>query len=238
MGFANDVIDGIEKIVRDKYDSLADTARKSKVAQPVIWKIVNRKVNSRLDVVGRLMDHFGARVVFPGDIKDRIKNCHFEKVASQGNVIPNEADYRAIPKIDGASINEDAIAKEEQADWFLVDARSPAFRFRKNIIAVVLGQGQSGMSPTITQGDTVVVDLNDKTPTSGGDIYFVRFPDGSFDVRRVAIDIIGGKTQVVFYCDDRSAAPRMFTLEDSYGGNIARAILGRIVSAQIDVTKK
>ena len=99
------------------------------------------------------------------------------------------------------------------------------------------------MVPTLHPKDIVMVDKDDIRPQPDGSIFLIREPghDADVAVKRVYTQNRDGDTVLNFVSDNpdkRSYPPMVYSLERDYGGDLGRAIVGKVVWSWSDMTKK
>ena len=97
------------------------------------------------------------------------------------------------------------------------------------------------MEPTLHPGDIVLIDKGDYRPSPPpGNIYLVRFPgdDGGLAIKRVQTYSKDKKYLISFYSDNPQYPPEIYDLKVEYDNEISRAVIGRVVWAWSDMTKK
>ena len=63
--------------------------------------------------------------------------------------------------------------------------------------------------------------------------------DGGAMVKRVSTQKVDGDVELIFYSDNaKEYPPSIYRLNRDYGGDIARAIVGRVLWAWSDMTRK
>lgn len=150
-------------------------------------------------------------------------------------------DYLAVPIVSEAGAGPGVVPLAEHESWFLVYREEPSIKMRSDLIAVRIAKGSTSMEPTLHPNDIVLVDRQDKTVTRAGGIWLVMEPDGSGKVKRVKIDTVREMrhTRITFYSDNVAEnPPEVYTLETDYNGDINRAIVGRVVWAWTDLSRK
>lgn len=239
--FVEDVKNGLDRVSRTQYNSMSDMAAKIKASQPVISKLLAGKAHPRMDVIGKMLDALGAKIVFPDEIMDKRKKCVFitGTKPAKGQPVVNGDDYTALPLVDMAvAAKRGGVRPNDLTSWMLVHAKEPALNLRTNLLAMRLDDKQQEMEPTLSTGDLVVVDMGERNPaTAPGGLFLVRDPDGNPLVRRVKVEERKGVTWFVLYGDRQGATPHLYSLEE-YHGDVARVVVGRVVWACVDMARK
>ena len=118
-------------------------------------------------------------------------------------------------------------------------------RTRSNLLAVEIGKNQISMTPTLHPGDIVLVDRDDWGQHSGykspGNIFLVREvgQEGGAKVKRVALAGRNDSAIITFYSDNyEEFEPEPHLLAQDYGGGLREVIVGRVIWAWSDVSRK
>jgi hypothetical protein len=198
-----------------------------------------------VESLGRVLDGLGARIVLPGDAEaEKAREVRFSHPlmasASHGPQALSGEDYCAVPLADmPVAVGPGRIPEKAVQGWVLVWRHHESVRFRNDLVAVSIGQGELSMSPALHPGDIALVDRAERSPDPGGKLMLVREPGGGGMVRRVAGRPVEGDMELVFYADDpKKYPPSVFRLQRDYGGELSSAICGRVVWAWSDMTRK
>ncbi|OIO02201.1 MAG: peptidase S24 [Desulfovibrionaceae bacterium CG1_02_65_16] len=196
-----------------------------------------------VESLGRILDGLGARVVLPGGPEEEpAREVRFVSSRPAALDMPSPAaeDYFAVPLATlPAAAAPGRIPQENIQGWVLVWRHHESVRFRSDLVAVAIAPGDDAMAPALHAGDIVLVDRAEKSPDPAGKIMLVREPDGACAVKRVATQPTEADLELVFYADTpRSVPPRVHRLNRDYGGELARAIGGRVIWAWSDMTRK
>lgn len=154
---------------------------------------------------------------------------------------PIPEDYIAVPLAEGeVAAGRGMIPQDEVRSWVLVWKNHDSVRFRTNLIAVTIGKGQTSMVPTLHPQDILLVDRDDFKDryTPPGNIFMVREPDDSVTVKRVSLKPRNGDMFITYYSDNAEYPPMLYSLNEDYDGDIARAVVGRVVWAWSDMSRK
>lgn len=203
-----------------------------------------RGLNS--DTLGHILDRIGATVVFGDEPADAAREVSFQPPeisgAEAGAPTPKGDDYMAVPLVTPATATTAGFIPEDLVEgWMLVWRHLDSLRFRSNLVAVKVDKSDDAMAPNLHPGDIVVVDRDDTDPTPAGKIMLVSEPGTTGDalLRRVAIHQLDNDLELVFYTDNtREFPPSTFRLNRDYGGDIGRAISGKVVWAWSDMAHK
>ncbi|GAB7081621.1 S24 family peptidase [Megalodesulfovibrio paquesii] len=208
----------------------------------------------------RWLDDFGAKIVFPGQAAQGVRElgglapCTAREAGGCGGgrcEIPFDVKgFVAVPFVEqGAAAGAGLILEEHVSEWMIVYAHSLS-SLSRDLCAVRLGEQQDSMLPTLHPGDILLVDKGAVSPEMAdpqppGNMFMVREPGGGKEegegvaVKRVVFDREGSTTRLVFYSDNaKGHPPRIFNFDKVFGGDVRRALIGRIVWAWSDMTRK
>lgn len=248
MSMVEKVRQGISRLARE-YGGPSALAEKAGVGQPNVSKFLSGKAIPRFDTVARILEALGARILFPDEERDTTKPVVFVSPRRSGNVadpaasIPSES-YLAIPLAQGgAAAASGQIPEDAVRGWVLARKDQTSIRYRTNLVAIEVGKGQESMAPTLHPLDVVLVDRDDFRPEPEGSLFLVREPgpEGEVAVKRVYTSRKAGQTLLTFVADNpdkRSFPPAVHSLEADFQGDLRRAIVGRVVWAWSDMTRK
>lgn len=246
MGFEEEFRQAIKNAIGTTYKTVSDLAEASGLNQSSLSLFVTGKRKGlQIESVAKIIDTLGLKLSLPN--ADLSREVHFVNAkvvnAEEGAppIIPD--DYLAVPLTSEAGAGPGIIPHNEHESWFLVYRSEPSIRFRSNLIAVRIANGSTSMEPTLYPGDIILVDRNDKTVTAPGRIWLVMEPgqEGGGKIKRVKIDDLREKrqTRITYYSDNvMEHPPEVYILEEDFEGDINRAIVGRVVWAWTDVSKK
>lgn len=248
MSMVDRVKQGIARLARD-HGGPSALAEKAGVGQPNVSKFLSGKAIPRFDTVARILETLGARILFPDEERDTTRTVVFVSARRSGGAaeaaspIPPE-NYMAIPLAQGAvAAGPGLIPEDAVRGWVLAMKDQSSIRYRTNLVALEVGKGQESMVPTLHPMDIVLVDRDDFRPEPDGSIFLVREPgpDAEVAVKRVYTSRKEGQTLLTFVSDNpdrRSYPPSVHSLENDYQGDLRRAIVGRVVWAWSDMTRK
>ncbi|WP_022662128.1 S24 family peptidase [Paucidesulfovibrio longus] len=200
-----------------------------------------------VDSLGRILDKLGARIAFPDDPADAAREVCFvtpeRSQVGRDSPPPASEDYIAVPLASSPVAAGPGIIPEDRIDgWVLVWRHHEAVRFRSNMVAVQIGKYEQSMIPTLHPGDIVLVDRNERDPVPAGKIMLVTEPggdDAGAMVKRVSTHKTADDMELIFYSDNSKEFPPMvYRLGRDYEGDISRAIVGKVVWAWSDMTRK
>ncbi len=197
-----------------------------------------------LDSLGRILDKLGCKTMFPDEISEQPRNVCFVAPSPTATVEgePLSEDYLAVPLAASPVAAGPGLIPEDAIDgWVLVWRHHHSVQRRRNLVAVEVGANEYSMIPTLHPGDLVLVDRDDKNPEPAGRIMLVTEPgeDGGAMVKRVATTKRDDDLELVFYSDNsREFPPFTYRLKRDYYGDISRALVGKVVWAWSDMTRK
>jgi len=248
MSMVDRVKQGIARLARD-HGGPSALAEKAGVGQPNVSKFLSGKAIPRFDTVARILEALGAKILFPDEERDTTKSVVFVSAKRSGGVAdavgaPAAENYMAIPLAQGAvAAGPGLIPEDAVRGWVLALKDQSSIRYRTNLVAMEVGKGQESMAPTLHPMDIVLVDRDDFRPEPDGSIFLVREPgpDAEVAVKRVYTTRKEGQTLLTFVSDNpdrRTYPPSVHSLESDFQGDLRRAIVGRVVWAWSDMTRK
>jgi len=248
MNMVEKVRQGISRLARD-FGGPSALAEKAGVGQPNVSKFLSGKAIPRFDTVARILETLGVKLLFPDEERDTTKSVVFVSSKRSGGAAdstgqPQAENYMAVPLAQGAVAAGSGLVPEDAVrGWVLAMKDQSSIRYRVNLVAVEVGRGQESMVPTLHPQDIVLVDRDDFRPEPDGSIFLVREPgpDAEVAVKRVYTSRKDGQTLITFISDNpdkRSYPPSVHSLETDFGGDLRRAIVGRVVWAWSDMTRK
>ncbi|MGE4194695.1 MAG: S24 family peptidase [Pseudodesulfovibrio sp.] len=165
-----------------------------------------------------------------------------QRLSTKSADTPIPEDYIAVPLAEGeVAAGRGMIPQDDIQSWVLVWKNHDAVRFRTNLIAVEIGKGQNSMVPTLHPQDILLVDRDDFRDhfAPPGNIFLVREPDSSVTVKRVTVKPRNGDVMITYYSDNAVEHPPMsWSLTEDYDGEISKAVIGRVVWAWSDMSRK
>lgn len=245
MGFYEDYLKGVNAAYgpNGRFKNQAELARFVELAPAQVKKYTSRDGTKNLAKLGSFLDKIGARLEFTHKQDSAREVCFVDaKVVPAGEQqtapIPPE-DYLAVPLVEEVGAGPGIYPEGKILSWFLVYRHQEAVRFRKDLIAVQLGQHSTSMLPTLSPGDIVLVDRADKIVSHPGRIMLVMDPDGAGKIKRVATDRLHNDYRITYYSDNvADNPPEVYSLRDDFLGDWERSIAGRVVWAWSDVSNK
>lgn len=200
-----------------------------------------------VESIGRVLDGLSAKIVLPGapQAEGAREVCFVSprhSGAMHGAKPAAAEDYLAVPLVSETVAAGPGLIPEDQIkSWVLVWRHHESVRFRNDLVAVEIDRNQLSMTPTLHPGDTVLVDRAERSPDPAGKLMLVcePAPEGGCAVKRVCTRHVDGDMELVFYSDNsREYPPSVFRLNRDYGGELSRAIAGRVIWAWSDMTRK
>ncbi|WP_084448587.1 S24 family peptidase [Desulfovibrio inopinatus] len=226
--------------------SLDKLASRLKTTRSTLSKIFTKGRRPNASDFLDWLEILGGKVVFPEDIKNQSREVCFVDAkivgAESGYPQPLPEPYLAVPLADGpVAAGRGMVPSDGIKSWVLVFRNHPSVRFRSNLVAVEIGKGQESMIPLLHPNDIVLVDKDDFRPEPNGGIFLIREPDDSVSIKRVFVKRKDSEIMLNFVSqnpDILSYPPLLYGLNEHYGGDISRAIIGRCVWAWSDLTRK
>ncbi len=247
MSLIDKVKQGVARMARE-FGGPSALAEKAGVGQPNVSKFLAGKAVPRFDTVARILEALDARVVFPDEERDTTRQPVFVAAKRSGGIAgdagPSAENYMAVPLAQGAvAAGPGLIPDDAVRGWVLAMKDQASIRYRTNLVAMEVGKGQESMVPTLHPMDIVLVDRDDFRPEPDGSIFLVREPgpDAEVAVKRVYTSRRNGQTLLTFVSDNpdkRRYPPAVYNLETDYQGDLRRAMVGRVVWAWSDMTRK
>lgn len=182
-----------------------------------------------------ILKYIGADIVQMGD--DIARRVSFSNMQFEEGQAPSSDEYLAVPVVkDPQLIRDDEyfVPKSNTITHSLPLASHHSVKGRPHLICF-FATG-SDMSPLIDPGDVIYVDRADIAVHEHGHIYLVR--DAKTDtvcLRRVDEDYEDGDIHLYFTADNPKVRPRHYSVKKHYNGNRKSAILGRVVTARVDM---
>lgn len=244
MGFSEDVRQKLKDLI-GKGELFANKKRMAdalEVDPSQLNRFLSGERGLTLDSLGRILDKLGGRAMFPDEHAEQPRDVCFVapgRISASGGE-PSPEDYLAVPLAASPVAAGPGLIPEDAIEgWVLVWRHHDSVRLRTNLVAVEIGPGEHSMVPALHPGDLVLVDRDDKSPDPAGRIMLVTEPDGGAMVKRVATKKMDDDIELVFYSDNsREFPPFTYRLERDYYGDISRAIVGKVVWAWSDMTRK
>lgn len=228
---------------RNAGHSLNKLVTEAGVEYASVYKWLNSKQKSlNLNTVARILDTLGARIVLPAHDAAR-EVCFVDAKlvpAAGGNCPPPDAeDYLAVPVVEEVGAGPGILPLGETKSWFLVYKHQPAVRYRRDLIAVEIGKHSTSMLPTLSPGDIVLVDRQDRDVMRPGRMMLVMDPEGAGKIKRVASEDRKQDFRITYYSDNAADnPPEVYSLREDFGDDWEKCIVGRVVWAWSDVSDR
>lgn len=240
------IFDNLRKALEKTGKSQTDICRATNVQSGSLSRFMNRKQTTLSgDNLIALLEYIGGEIVFPSDTRESGRDVCFvdAKIVPAGEQAtpPQAIDYIAAPMVGEAGAGPGYLPQNEIKSWFLVYKHQAAVRYRRNLIAVEIGQNSTSMQPTLNPGDIVLVDRDDRDVSQSGHMMLVLDPmDGSGMIKRVAVtDLEDGDFRITYYSDNTvSNPPMVYSLKKDFGNDWEKSIVGRVVWAWSDMKEK
>ena len=249
MGF-NDDFKKILAKARERCRTDLELSELTGINQGSLSKLFGGKKKSfNQDVISRALDALGARLVLPDEPTEQTREVCFvdAKVVRTGKngppIVPEE--YVAVPLVGEVGAGPGIVAQDEFLSWVLVYRRMSSVARRSNLLAVEVGKNQKSMVPLLHPGDIVLVDLDDFGQDTGfrppGNIYLVREPgqEGGGKIKRVSITGKGENAVISYYSENTAEnEPEPYFLSQDFDGDLRKAIVGKVIWAWTDLSRK
>lgn len=227
-------------------NSFADSMKLTASEKTKLYNALNGKSVPAADTFWDWLEHLGARIVWPDEAHDLSREVRFIGPrfvsATESAPPPDAADYLAVPLAEEpVAAGPGIIPDDKVRGWIIVWRQHESIRFKSDLVAVRIGDREHSMIPTLYPGDIVLVDRADRDPSPAGKIMLICEPppDCGAAIKKVKTRKRDGDVQVTFYSDNtRDYPPDTYSLNKDYGGDITRAIAGRVIWAWSDITKK
>ena len=195
----------------------------------------NGESSPRIEDIAQLMDLAGYRLVKKDE--DTNDKYHFEcpeKIDAKDMSAFQKDEFLALPIVDSLDLLTRFTSPSNRSGWALVEKKAKCAEGRSNLIAYIVTDNL--MSPTINKDDWVLIDRDD-IAIEQNRIYLVRFPDGRTVIRRVCLN---RSLKHLIIMNDNTATPRCDTIsiEKDCGGDVSKAILGRVIWMRADLSKR
>lgn len=248
MSFEQEFLQHLREYAEGK--RMSQLAEQAGVDQSSLSRAIGEKAQKLgLDKVSKVLDALGAYVVFPGEGRDFTREVCFvdRKIVPVGEHAPPPADtdYVAVPLVGEVGAGPGMVAEDDLKSWVLVYRNLASVARRTNLLAVEIGKNQRSMVPLLHPGDIVLVDLDDKGDPGAyrppGNIFLVREPgqEGGGKIKRVSLSGTGQNTILTFYSENvQENEPEPYFLGQDYDNDISRAIVGKVVWAWTDLSRK
>lgn len=232
----------LKRLSEEQFPNAHQLAKHLEVEPNLITRWLNRERVPKLDKVSEICERLGITLKLP--LEDATREVCFvnAKVVNAGEgappVVPE--DYLAVPLVEEVGAGPGVIPQGELKSWFLVWRHQAALQGKSDFIAVEIAKGSDSMEPTLCPKDIVLVSRAD-TSIVNGRMYLVLDPDGSGKIKRVSIKHLPDEKdyRLTYYSDNAAEyEPEVFSLKNDFYNDWKRAVVGRVVWAWSDVSRK
>lgn len=245
MGFYEELIATLNlSLEKDFAGKTSHMGKACEVHPTTLKRLLDGERSKWAQMLGRIADAANVKVKKDGGVTPARDVCFVEpKKLSVADMActPVPEDYIAVPLAAGeVAAGRGLVTEDYIKSWVLVWKHHNSVRFRSNLIAVEIGKGQDSMVPTLHPQDVLLVDRDDFKDhfAPPGNIFLIREPDNSVAVKRVALKQRNGDMFVTFYSDNVEHSPMLYSLKEDYENDISRAVIGRVVWAWSDMSRK
>ncbi len=246
MGFHDDLIHGLNDLIGKgkRYKNVARLADACDIAPIQVSRILKRERQQYIKSLAKLIDGVGARLAFDSEKEvETVKEVCFadvERVNTPSTAKMADAHYIAVPVTDElTAARTDTLAQDTIRSWLMIWKHHESIRFTRNLVAIEVAPNDQSMSPTFCPGDLVLIDRSNRNPEQPGKSWLTCEPDGTSAIKRVSTKPRDGDLELIFYSDNiQEFPPTSYRLKRDFGGDIARAIAGRVVWAWSDMRNK
>lgn len=223
-----------------KFSSLRAAANELGIKYETFRSWHNGVKSPTIESLSRIADKIGLRITtsapqsLPITIKAKVLD------PDESGLPPQEEDYIAAPIVGEVGAGTGVIPEDNLRGWFMVHRSVVAGRALHNLVAVEIAPHSISMSPTLNPGDVVLVDKDDKSFESRGNIMLVIDPaDDSTMIKRVGVLEEKGDVKITYYSDNFTLyPPQVYGLMKDFFGEWHRAIAGKVIWAWTDMRKK
>ena len=251
MGFEQKFRELVQAAASKRFRNQTEMAVTAGINQGAFSDFLNGKKKSmQLETIGKILDTLGAEIVLPEEraLQEATREICFvdAKVVPVGRLagVPEAEDYIAVPLVGEAGAGPGMVSEDQLRSWVLVYRNLHSVARRSNLLAVEIGKNQRSMTPLLHPGDIILVDLDDHGEDgfrSPGNIFLVREPgqEGGGKVKRVSLSGQGANCIIIYYSENAEEnEPEPYSLHGDFDGDITRAIVGKVVWAWTDLSRK
>lgn len=248
MGFYKDFLEELEKAAYQRFKNPNRLAEFLDSEPNLITRWLKKERIPRADKMGEVMDKLGMKLIPPDEKIELTREVCFvdAKIVPAGHAAtpPEAEDYVAVPLVGEAGAGPGMVSEDKLKSWVLVYKNMPSLSRRSNFIAVEIGKNQRSMTPLLHPGDMVLVDLDDHGQDgfrSPGNIFLVREPgqEGGGMVKRVSLSGKGDNTLITYYSENAEEnEPEPYFLKADFENDLTKAIVGKVVWAWTDLSRK
>ena len=240
-------VDGLRDYVERAHGGNVAAARRALGLGSILDAWLNGTRTPSFSKIGPVLEQINAKLVFPDHPRETAREVCFvdTKIVEAGNGAPPplSENYFAVPLVGEVGAGPGIMPEDKIESWVLVYRNHHSVQRRSNLLAVEVGRHQRSMIPTLHPFDIVLVDRNDFGEfgyTPPGNIFLVREPgqEGGGMVKRVSMSGKEEKSLITFYSDNATEyAPETYPMSH-YDFDIKQAIVGRVVWAWADLSRK
>jgi len=249
MGFYQKFLEGLEQAAYGRFKNPKRLADHLGVEPNLITRWLKKERVPKADKMGEVLDALGAFLSFPDESpQEQTREICFvdAKIAPSGRALPlPDAElYVAVPLADEAGAGPGMMPQDEFKSWVLVHRHMPSISRRSNLIAVEIAKNSRSMTPLLHPGDIVLVDLDDwgqEGYRSPGNIFLVREPgqEGGGKIKRVTMSGKGHNASIIYYSENAAEnEPESYFIGQDFDGEVRKAIVGKVVWAWTDLSRK
>jgi hypothetical protein len=230
--------DSYRTVVQEAIDlyGAATVAEKTGINSRNLKKWVDGTQAPRADLLGRVIDLMDWKLVKAGVNTDaRLEAQDF--VIANGTIASKVdlSQYEAVPLVkDPNIIRDDNHIPDSSVQHYALIHKSTRTLDECSPNLVAVSVAETAVGTLLEEYAVVIVDLNDNQIEQGR-IYLVRNPKGDTYLRRVCVN--EEQTMITFYAVSHNVMPEMYSINDDFGGEISRAIVGRGVRIRSDLRK-
>jgi transcriptional regulator with XRE-family HTH domain len=244
MTALDDIREMLRRRLEQKEESQSSLARRTGVQQATLSRFLEDKGGLSAASLLSLAAELGYALLPSGGPREV---CFVEAVrtpAAGDHPPPESEDYLAVPLVGEVGAGPGVLSREEISSWILVWRGHRSVMRRRDLLAVEIGRNQRSMIPTLHPLDIVLVDREDWGEQTGcappGNIFLVREPgqEGGAMVKRVSLAGRGDLATITFYSDNATEySPETYHMVQ-YDHDLRRAVVGRVVWAWADLSRK
>ncbi|MDL2315689.1 peptidase S24 [Desulfovibrio sp. OttesenSCG-928-A18] len=250
MTFYEDLINGLKSSISSDFDGKPSRlAILAGTHTSTLTRLLGGERQKWLNLIARIADSAGLKIVSArGSGSEQTREVCFidAKVVHSGSSLPPPyaESYLAVPLASEAGAGPGILPADELKSWVLVYRHLRSIARRSNLIAVEIGKYSRSMVPLLHPGDIVLVDLDDWGQdgySSPGNIFLVREPgqEGGGKVKRVSVSGKGDNAIINYYSDNvHENEPEPYFLQQDFDGDLRKAIVGKVVWAWTDLSRK
>lgn len=225
QGFEKAVMDGISRRMDNMDVGQGELSRRTGLPQSNISRWIRGESSPQLNSIGPIVDFLGGRVVWPG--QDGVSMAVNVELRGKG-----AGEWRSIPVISwqiAGRFPRRAIGKDEVINFVLQHATHRSVAGRDDVIALVVGEHRAGMAPEVQPGDTVFIDMSQRSMTSDA-ISLFRDPTGELRLCRVTTKKAGPDLLFLVTEDAKPGQTDVFSLSSDFGGtgNLESIVIGEV----------